>query len=274
MPSSWWLGSLLSGWPIGVNKWMRIQTHVAFGSAFYLLSAGLANLPVSTELLLIASVGAVLPDVDAPESAVGQVTKPVSDKIAKRFGHRCFCHSLLGLLAFSLLILPLHYIASALFLALVLGYLSHLLADSMTKQGVKLLWPADYWAVFPGREDFRIHTGTKAENIFLIFLLVCSLALYPIAKVGFMGELERVIGSIEFSFDDYRGIAGDGKEAWLVGKIQENRTLEITKGKWQIISLYGKGYTLLMSRKGEEAIRIRTVGESPTCNYYPIKSVC
>jgi endonuclease YncB( thermonuclease family)/membrane-bound metal-dependent hydrolase YbcI (DUF457 family) len=221
----------------------------------------------------MASFGAILPDIDAPESLVGQLTKPISTKIAGRFGHRTFCHSLAGLGAFSVLILPLLFL-TPFYRPLIIGYFSHLIADAMTKQGVRLIWPLDYWAVLPGREEYRIRVGTKAENVLLAVLLIFIPILYPICNVGFIGWVGRLTGQIDFTYADYRGLSAAGKEAWIVGRIQDNRTFTPYKGRWQAIGLtsgggLGLGYMILVPEPDTGKKQICSLGAAFENDYYP-----
>nr|VUD22457.1 membrane protein [Salmonella sp. NCTC 7297] len=87
----------------------------------------------------------LLPDIDHPKSFLGQRLKWVSKPIARAFGHRGFTHSLLAvfaLLATFYLKVPDTWIIPADALqGMVLGYLSHIVADMLTPAGVPLLWP-------------------------------------------------------------------------------------------------------------------------------------
>lgn len=100
---------------------MKGTTHLAAGVATSLL---LADSGVGAAVGII--VGAVLPDIDSPESLVGRHI-PV---IPRLIPHRTLTHSLLLVLA--------GYVVSP-YLALGLGI--HLLLDMMNPKGVPLLWP-------------------------------------------------------------------------------------------------------------------------------------
>lgn len=87
----------------------------------------------------------LLPDIDHPKSFLGQRLSWISKPIARAFGHRGFTHSLLvvfGAVAIFSLKVPESWIVPAdAVQGLVLGYLSHILADMLTPAGVPLLWP-------------------------------------------------------------------------------------------------------------------------------------
>lgn len=87
----------------------------------------------------------LLPDIDHPKSFLGQRLKWISKPIARAFGHRGFTHSLLAVFAllatFYLKVPEGWFIPADALQGMVLGYLSHILADMLTPAGVPLLWP-------------------------------------------------------------------------------------------------------------------------------------
>lgn len=87
----------------------------------------------------------LLPDIDHPKSFLGQRLKWISKPIARAFGHRGFTHSLLAVFAllatFYLKVPESWFIPADALQGMVLGYLSHILADMLTPAGVPLLWP-------------------------------------------------------------------------------------------------------------------------------------
>lgn len=104
----------------------------------------------------LSGVSALVPDLDSPRSKLGRDIAPVSWTAGKIFGHRGVTHSLLGAAVAGFMFSVLtHYVNPAwlvwlpwkkmifqnltvLFLA---GYLSHLVADCLTREGCPLFWP-------------------------------------------------------------------------------------------------------------------------------------
>lgn len=125
---------------------MNYYQHVTVGT---LLGAGtqiLSGIPM-VGLLAYPSyyggiaLGSLLPDIDHPRSYLGSMFPFLSVPISKLFGHRGFTHSLM---ATSILGIATAYwwVSNPLFFGgLLLGYLSHLLADMTTPSGVPLLYP-------------------------------------------------------------------------------------------------------------------------------------
>ena len=72
------------------------------------MASALFEVDYPLEAMAAAAASSLLPDLDYPESWLGFLLKPLSEKIAERWKHRGFFHSLLGLLAFELLLYPLY----------------------------------------------------------------------------------------------------------------------------------------------------------------------
>ena len=121
-----------------------------------------------------AILGALLPDVDAEDStikhemgAAGTLTS-LSLKLLG-VGHRGVTHY--GVTTLGVMIIG--YLVSARMgypdagLALGVGYLSHVIADALTRHGVPLWWPLPgNFHLLPG--PFRIKTGGAGESIFFM----------------------------------------------------------------------------------------------------------
>lgn len=86
--------------------------------------------------IFAAIMGALFPDIDTPESALGR-RLPFFSLLGG--GHRGWTHSLVGLVLFSTLLLFVFSIDIA--MAFAAGYLSHLLLDMLNPAGVRIFWP-------------------------------------------------------------------------------------------------------------------------------------
>jgi inner membrane protein len=121
-------------------------------------------------------LGGVTPDLDQPTSGVwsklpvgslfGHLVSPLLGN------HRMISHSLFGLAVFSWLAkLLLSWAHSFLLVdinlvwyAFILGYLSHLVMDTITHEGVPWLFPLPFRFGFPPFKFLRIDTGSFAEK--------------------------------------------------------------------------------------------------------------
>jgi inner membrane protein len=168
---------------------MTWATHALFGiSCLWLLG------PVPPELLgydmgtlaTVAALGALLPDLDASESKIkhlkllGTSFKPFllpAQVVHRSDQHRGLLHSLAGLGMIGVIAAPaVWWVGWAPVVVLLLGYASHLFADSATKNGVLLLYPLrQRYHLLP--KGWRITTGSQAEEIVMAITGILSLSL-------------------------------------------------------------------------------------------------
>ncbi len=144
---------------------MMARSHVVVGLATWIAAAPLLHLsPVDPLYLGAAVAGALLPDIDHPQSWVGRRSRPISTAIAATLGHRGVTHSAFAVFA---LVAVLSHAGGGrgLVSALVAGYLSHLAADMLTPRGLRLAWPLRRtWGVPLCR------TGSPAEPLIVLTL--------------------------------------------------------------------------------------------------------
>lgn len=164
---------------------MTARTHdaIAFASLVTIASfyppPGL-NIPTIFAALVANIVGSLLPDMDQASNRLWDLL-PAGDYLGKVFrrlflGHRSISHSILGaylfykFLGFILpMILNSAYIyPQVVFDAMMIGYISHLLADSLTREGIPLLFPLKINIGFPPLKFLRIRTGSWVENLVVL----------------------------------------------------------------------------------------------------------
>lgn len=155
---------------------MKYKTHAATGALAAILGIkhgllGVLSLSASHGFIIFVLLGALLPDLDHPKSKMGRKV-PILSHLLKFFaGHRGLYHSLLGcgVTAF------LAFLAFRFFgmnwelyvFAITLGFISHLVVDSLNPKGIAWLKP------FHGaRLKGPIKTGSFLENVLLVFLLM------------------------------------------------------------------------------------------------------
>ena len=126
--------------------------------------------------LFFALFGSIFPDIDHPRSYISRgYWSVLSAAIRKTTEHRGWTHSLFGVSLFTgILLLILWYFKASLFLAFgfFLGYLSHLISDSLNPTGVNWFWPK--------RKRYGIgliRTGSIGEQIFLWILIFATAGL-------------------------------------------------------------------------------------------------
>ncbi|MTI67308.1 MAG: metal-dependent hydrolase [Firmicutes bacterium] len=156
---------------------MKGKTHLMIGTAAGITLG--VNYPLETAIVIIASsvVGSLLPDIDHPKSSFNQKILFIKNKLYKTLiyssigtaityygssiddkllillgitliltgitNHRGFTHSLLGLFLYTYIIkkITIRYDIQGVYIGFVAGYISHLIADFLTKGGIELFYP-------------------------------------------------------------------------------------------------------------------------------------
>lgn len=163
---------------------MTGRTHdlIAFTAMnFVFITQPVGKLSLATVAVSFGAnmIGGLLPDID-------NATSDIWDKI--RFGnllsrlirpliggHRMISHSVLGMAVAGFIINrilgalqgTLVVDMNAVWWAAMIGYLSHLIADSFTTEGVPWLFPLPVRIGFPPAKSLRIRTGGFIENVVL-----------------------------------------------------------------------------------------------------------
>lgn len=154
---------------------MLWKTHMTGGIVFGALLAPqltTGDITAQTVFIACAGVGGLLPDIDSIHSKLGRVFMPVSATIQLIFGHRGIFHTLLlpallfGIMTIFLPIYGVYYIP------LLVGYISHILLDMLTPEGVPLLWPVPTRFSIP-----LVQTGGIIERFVFIGLSVSSVLM-------------------------------------------------------------------------------------------------
>jgi inner membrane protein len=164
---------------------MRGTTHLAIGLLVALLVllvlpafASVVQLPSINPVVFIPLVllGALLPDVDHENSKINRVV-PVTRIIPWFFSHRGFFHSLwppfiILFMAFSAATSTITAVFPALGIYLVIGYISHLLSDMLTRAGIGPFHP-----LLRFRLKGPLRTGGIAELLLFMVIVVADALL-------------------------------------------------------------------------------------------------
>ncbi len=161
---------------------MLARTHDVIALAALLtltVSAPPQQITVATVFVALIGnvVGSLIPDIDEASNRLwdllpaGSVVGKVADKLF--FKHRTFSHSLFGgflLYVFLSWLVPLifnpEFITPDVIIASVMvGFGSHLLADSFTRDGIPLFWPIPFRVGIPPIPVLRLRTGSWVEKV-------------------------------------------------------------------------------------------------------------
>lgn len=175
---------------------MLARTHNIFSFAC-LLTAAVYFPPkdITTATIIVSlianTVGSMLPDIDQATNKLWDML-PFGDNVGKVLrnlflSHRTLSHSLIGIILFdqgSYWLFPKifngEYIDPyTVSMALMIGYLSHLLADSVTEEGLPLFFPLKYKFGFPPIKKWRIKTGQWFEK----FVVTPGVVIYVLWTV-------------------------------------------------------------------------------------------
>jgi len=175
---------------------MTGRTHDLAG--FTALSLVVAVVPqpemsLATGLVSLSSclIGALAPDIDQSTanlwrrlpagSAFGKLLAPILG------GHRMISHSIIGIFIFGFLLKALLNVVGTIVLvdmdivwwAFMIGFVSHLLIDSITRDGVPWLFPVPINFGFPPFRFMRFKTGGVIEkSIVFPILLIINIWIY------------------------------------------------------------------------------------------------
>ncbi len=139
---------------------MLARTHLVFGATCFASFAALLHTTIHPVSLAIATGAALLPDLDHPQSLLGRRLWFISKPLSKLVGHRGVTHSLIAVMI-SMWALFNAGANTMLVGPLVIGYLSHILGDLLTKSGVPLFWPWKQKITVP----LLWRTGSGAESV-------------------------------------------------------------------------------------------------------------
>lgn len=172
---------------------MKARTHdLAAITSLGALVLSQPNRTMSLGTALIAvlanQLGGIAPDIDQPTAPfwrnlpIGGVVGKVVDKMLG--GHRFITHSILGLALFGFLLhLLLTFLqpvmanvdSGFIWLAFMVGMLSHLVMDTFTKEGVPWLLPIPIKFGFPPAKALRVTTGKAGETIVFALILLLDI---------------------------------------------------------------------------------------------------
>ncbi|MEK7571681.1 MAG: metal-dependent hydrolase [Patescibacteria group bacterium] len=131
--------------------------------------------------LVANMIGGIAPDIDQPTAPFWR-NLPIGGYVGRTLtrllgGHRFLSHSIVGIFLFGLgwhyflqFITPLFpdLNMSIIWWAFMIGFVSHLVMDTFTREGVPWLLPIPIKFGFPPHRNFRVETGEFVER-FVVF---------------------------------------------------------------------------------------------------------
>jgi len=144
---------------------MMFRTHVLFGILCGLLALLFFDPKMPWVFFGFFVVGAMMPDIDIPNSKVGRRHRVMSLFTNFVFGHRGFIHTIYPALGLFVLFYVLGF--GGLGFALFLGYFSHLILDMLTPDGIAFFYP-----LYNVRMKGFVHTAGVLEYLVQVFVIV------------------------------------------------------------------------------------------------------
>ena len=209
---------------------MKVATHLGFAECCLFATSAVLDVHYGVPEVFIVAAASLIPDADYPKSWLGYQLGSVSKFLNRLFGHRSALHSLLALLLITMVLgLPLWWITGDLspLVAIFVGYGSHLFADMMTVGGVQIFWPSRTIAVFPGRDEYRVVTGSGSERVFIVVVLALALLFYPVSRMGFDGLIYRLGGADQVYGKVTKVTDGDTVSVKVYGRVQPVRLIGV-----------------------------------------------
>lgn len=235
---------------------MTAPTHVTFGALSYFVVAAAMQWQPSTAAVATAALGSLLPDIDLPTSAVGRPFFPISKAINEQIGHRTLTHSVIGIMLLLTMLSPLLFFDSLIVWALAIGYVSHLLIDTLNKAGIELLYPSHVRAWFLSDERYRIVVGSREEFILLAVLMVFTIAFFPVTIRGFTGTLHYLLGDVDSAITDFYRMMPTHNVSAMVAAI-DTISQEQVRGEFPVLGVDGNN-SLIVRHDG----RLREIGHT------------
>ncbi len=210
---------------------MMSTTHITIAVAATSLCLGTAD-PVA---LSLSALACQLPDADTSASVPGRLLLPLSRFLEQRYPHRAITHSFAATGVFALLTLPMLWLQSEYWVALILGYFMGWFADAFTKSGVAAFYPSAAKLVIPGNPRLRLSTGSPSE--YLVVGLVTIVAILTInmnSSGGILRAFNSVVGIPEGAVEI---INSDGQKHLMIVAIKGRNaiTQEPIEGEFEVV---------------------------------------
>jgi inner membrane protein len=145
---------------------MMFFTHLAFGIFLGLLMIKFDFLDINNNFLflIIMIASSTIPDLDIATSIISKKTRNATYAISYFFKHRGIIHSIFVPI---ILFIITYTINKDIALAIIIGYSSHIILDSLTKTGTRPFVPITKYKI----KGF-LKTHSVEDFMILIFLII------------------------------------------------------------------------------------------------------
>ena len=164
---------------------MMTPTHITFSVAMTSIMTGTANL----ELLGVAAIASLLPDIDTSKSFMGRLLFPISRWLEAKTVHRGITHSFFATGVLTLISYPIALMGYPhVWHGLILGYFFGWFGDVFTKSGVEAFYPSHGRLIIPRNPRLRLiiprnpnlRLGTKSRAEWFLLMVLVAIAIISI----------------------------------------------------------------------------------------------
>lgn len=147
---------------------MMFLTHLVFGIFISVLAIKSEFLNINNNILflIIISLSSIIPDIDFFRSTINKKTRTVTYAISYFFKHRGILHSIFVPIIIYIIIYTFN---TDIALAILLGYSSHIILDSLTKAGTRPFMPITKYKI----KGF-VKTRGLMDFLILIILIILT----------------------------------------------------------------------------------------------------
>ena len=230
---------------------MTAPNHIVGGITLTGVCGGFmgVNILESPYYLLTIVFAAQLPDIDHTKSLIGLTFYPIAKYLNRSYGHRTITHSLAALIFFSLLagMASVYFTGHRTYGTIFfLAYLSHLVLDMTTVQGVPLFYPfLKNPCVVPGDPKMRFESGNlRTETMAFFFFIAMGVFMQPLMEQGFWTSYNRAFGTMKHLYSEFRK-SDDLLEVEYLGHKGSDRVV----GKGYVIEAEAQKAILVKNRK-------------------------
>ena len=163
------------------------------------------NISTTFAALVGSVIGALIPDMDQATNQLWDLL-PAGNIIGKilrnlMLEHRSISHSILGAYIFYKILIfvtpkllnPDYINIQLIVISIMVGFISHMAADMITKEGIPLFFPIPFRIGFPPFETLRITTGKFMEKIVVFPGVLAYIVLIVSNKKEVLLNLVRLI---------------------------------------------------------------------------------
>jgi inner membrane protein len=229
---------------ITLGFWNHLAIYLLFPTVVFLSLSWLLQRRADPFLLVPLGIGAILPDLESRTSALGRLFPCIFRPLKARVGYLQAWHTLAANALVAALTIPLIWLFDVQVWYLIsLGFLSHLMLDLLTPQGIMLFWPLTRtrYNVFGGRLE---RPGSPSERWLAVGLAVTAVLLLLTMDIGPPAPPSTPAPSYDQTLERYYSMRGNNQMfAYVEGTWQA--TGRRMSGWLEILNVAGESFTML-----------------------------